>query len=249
MRKTSSIMLIACCIILAIGTQVSAQRTIEVIGKAEVKVIPDEVVLTFSVETSNEDLQKARQLNDNIVTGITSIVKDYGVKPGQIQLGQLNIQPRYKSYPKNNETDGYQIAKIITITINDMFRFDDILTDILKLGANRIMDIQFKSTESHKYRKEAVTLAVQAAKEKAEAMAAALDQIIGAPLEIKENYFEDYQKIQRPEYMQFRVSRGAGSGPFNAVESYGEDIISASETLSPGQVSFTALVEVKFELQ
>jgi hypothetical protein len=56
---------------------------------------------------------------------------------------------------------------------------------------------------------------------------------------------------QRPiktKYSQFRGFCGAGFEPFNAVEDCGEDIISASETLSPDQASFTALIEGRIKL-
>lgn len=232
-----------------------AQRTITVTGKSEVKFVPDEVVLTLLVNTFHEDLERARLLSDNKVTGITSIVRDYGVKPGHVQTGQMNIIPRFKKRWKNEEIEGYYLTRLVTLVIKDMFRFDDILTDIIKLGANNIQNIEFRSTEVHKYRKEAVTLAVQAAKNKAEAMIGQLGKTLGDPLKIVENYSEAAApRLQDSRDYRYRDGYFLDDGiligdAFNASVSYDENLISSSGGLAPGQLTVNALVTVEFEMQ
>jgi uncharacterized protein YggE len=51
-------------------------REVTATGHAEVRVVPDEVVLSFAVETMNEDLNLAKQENDRIVKDALGIPGD-----------------------------------------------------------------------------------------------------------------------------------------------------------------------------
>ena len=55
-------------------------------------------------------------------------------------------------------------------------------------GVNYIHGIDFQTTEFKKYREQARELALKAAKEKADKMAAVLGQSVGAPIQINESY-------------------------------------------------------------
>ena len=48
---------------------------ISVSGSAEVKVVPDEIYLTVGVETRDEDLQKAKKQNDDVVAAALAFLK------------------------------------------------------------------------------------------------------------------------------------------------------------------------------
>jgi uncharacterized protein YggE len=253
MHHVSKILAMAIIAALLSAGSALAQRSITVTGKSEVRFVPDEVVLTLVVETFHENLAKARLLSDNKVTGITGIVRDYGVRPGHIQTGRMHINPKLKNRWKDEEVEGYYITKLITLTIKDMFRFDDILTDIIKLGASNIQGIKFRNSEIHKYRKEAVTLAVQAAENKAAAMTARLGQTLGNPLKIVENYSGDVAQLPQGvggyRYRAGYVLDGVIlSDAFNAAASYDENLVSASGALAPGQLTINASVTVEFEL-
>ena len=51
----------------ALAGESNSQALINVTGEAEIKVPPDEVILTFGVETVSVDLAEAKSKNDGIV--------------------------------------------------------------------------------------------------------------------------------------------------------------------------------------
>ena len=56
-----------------------ASRTITVSGEAEVKVVPDEVVLTLAVETHHKDLTEVKRLNDQRMKDVLAAAVAAGV--------------------------------------------------------------------------------------------------------------------------------------------------------------------------
>ena len=57
----------------------AAPRLITTTGEAEVLVIPDEVILTLGVETSNKQLSLAKRENDEIVAKVLAAAQARGV--------------------------------------------------------------------------------------------------------------------------------------------------------------------------
>jgi uncharacterized protein YggE len=96
---------------------------------------------------------------------------------------------------------------------------------------NRVDGISFDVVETRKYRDQARSKAMVAAKEKATAMAAELGQTIGKPWEISE----------QTDGNAYRVMA-------NSVGSYGK-VDSDESTVAPGQVTIRASVKVSFLLE
>src|SRR2546426_10660912 len=65
--------------------------TISVSGNAEVRVVPDEVILILGVETSDMDLMKAKSLNDERVKRLLALATQFEIKPEHVQTDYINI--------------------------------------------------------------------------------------------------------------------------------------------------------------
>ncbi len=216
--------------------------TITVSGEAQVRIMPDEVILTLGIETSDKNLSKAKQLNDQIVTKVQAVAKSYNIPPEHMQTDYLNIEPRYNDGYTQREFVGYFVHKTVVITLRDLTKFEDVLSALLESGVNYVHGIEFRTTNLRKYRDQARELALQAAREKATAMAAALDQKIGEPRSIQEEANQWWS--------------GYGSGWWgswggmtqNVVQEVGGDYASFDSSLAPGQISVTARVAVNFAI-
>jgi uncharacterized protein YggE len=66
-------------------------RLITVTGDAEVRVVPDEVILTLGVETWDKDLGVAKTQNDDIVRRVLGLVLESGVEPEHVQTDYISI--------------------------------------------------------------------------------------------------------------------------------------------------------------
>ncbi|HOU13093.1 MAG TPA: SIMPL domain-containing protein [Anaerolineae bacterium] len=216
--------------------------TITVNGEAQVRIMPDEVILTLGIETSDTNLSRAKQLNDQIVTKVQAVAKRYGIPAECVQTDYLNIEPRYNDGYTQREFVGYFVHKTVVITLRDLAKFEDLLSALLESGVNYVHGIEFRTTDLRKYRDQARELALQAAREKATAMAATLDQKLGEPRSIQEE--------------ANRWWSGYGSGWWgrwggmtqNVIQEVGGDYASFDSSLAPGQISVTARVAVSFAM-
>lgn len=219
-------------------------RLITVTGEAEVNVVPDEVILTLGVETSDARLRLARSRNDEIVAEVLAAAATHGVESRHIQTDHMSIEPRYRDSYERRDFIGFFVHKTIVITLKDISAFEELLTSVLEAGANYVYDIQFRTTELRKYRDQARALAIKAAHEKAVAMAGELGQEVGQPHTILEE-----QSSWWSGYNAWWGGRWGGSMTQNVIQEVGGASLETEGSLAPGQISVTARVTVSFELE
>ncbi|MBI5031196.1 MAG: SIMPL domain-containing protein [Chloroflexi bacterium] len=246
-KSTWFVIVLAVCLMAFVNAQPlqaqipSTNRTISVTGDAEVKVAPDEVILILGVETSDKNLQTARRQNDDRIKRVIALTKEFGIDPKHVQTDQMSVNPRYKNgYYTDSDFLGYFVRKTVVITLKDISKFEDLYAAMLTAGANYVQGVQFRTTDLRKYRDQARAMAIQAAKEKATAMAGGLAQKIGEPQTIQENYSNWYSWYD---------ARGGGSMTQNVTQNVSGGSIGEQETFAPGQISVSARVTVVFGLQ
>ena len=218
-------------------------RTISVTGDADVRVAPDEVIITLGIETFDKELEIAKIENDERVSHVLALADDYDIEPRHIQTDHVSINPKYANYSDGIIT-GFYVRKSIVITLRDIDKFEDLITSALDKGVNRIQGIQFRTTELRKYKDEARSLAIEAAKEKATALAGELEQEIDKPLAISET-----QTGWRSGYSWWWGSYWGSSIAQNVIQEVGSGSLSSDGTLAPGQITINAKVSVTFELR
>jgi uncharacterized protein YggE len=163
----------------------SHPRIISVTGTAEIKVAPDQVTLTLGVDSHASDLAVAKADNDKRVRKLMNVVHAAGVAPKNIQTSALTMGPEY-SDERIPKLLGYQVSQVVTVTLTDLSKYEDLMSNSLKAGVNRVDGINFFVADPKKHIEEARLQAVRAARDKAKAMAAELGQTIGKPWEISE---------------------------------------------------------------
>ncbi len=215
--------------------------SITVSGSAQVLVAPDEVILTLGVETSDMEMSAAKRKNDEIIQKVLEIATKYEVDPKHVQTDFINIEPRYSSTTIAANFIGYFVRKTVEIRLNDISKFESLYSDMLEAGVNYVHGVEFRTTELRKYRDQARALAIQAAQEKAAALASGVNQATGRVKMIHEDssgWYGSYNSWWRGSSYGFQnVIQNAGGGQF--VE---------EGTLAPGQISVSASVTVEFEL-
>jgi uncharacterized protein YggE len=219
-------------------------RTVTVTGEAEVRVVPDEVILTLGVETWDKNLARAKGENDGIVAQVLALAGEYGVPAEHVQTDYVSIDPRYRDgYYEERDFIGYFVRKNIVVTLRDLDQFEPLLSAALEAGVNYVHGVEFRTTELRQHRDEARALAIQAAQEKAVALAGALDQDVGRPLTI--------QELQAGWWSSYNAwwgsSWGAGMSQ-NVIQELGGASYLADSTVAPGQINVNARVTVTFAL-
>ena len=216
---------------------------VAVTGEAEIRIVPDEVIVTLGVETWNKNMEIAKGQNDAIVARVFALADDLGIAREHVQTDYVSIQPRYRNgYYEDRDFIGYFVHKTVEITLRDLDKFEDVLAGALEAGINYVHGIQFRTTELRKYRDEARALAIRAAKEKAEALAGELGNGVGHPTMI--------QEVQNGWWSAYNRWWGSGWNAMtqNVIQEIGSGALADEGSLALGQISVTARVSVTFQL-
>jgi uncharacterized protein YggE len=220
----------------------SLTNTVSVSGEAEIRVVPDEVVLSLGVESFDPVLKTAKAANDERIKRTIAAARNQGVPAENIQTDYIGIEPRYRDGNIALELQGYVVRRTVIVRLRDVSRFENLLTDALDAGVTHVHGIEFRTTELRKHRDEARTLALRAAKEKAALLASELGRRPGAVQTIGEasyGYFSSYGSYWGSRY---------GMQAQNAVQSFGGAAVASDSALAPGQISIRVSVSATFAL-
>jgi uncharacterized protein YggE len=239
------IFLFALCTIHA--QQFQNHPTISVNGEAVVKVQPDQIIITFGIETWDKDIMLAKQKNNDIMQKALKVIQDAGIPDKDIQTDYLSVEPRYDDSYEKKDFIGYFIRNTFVVSLSNPEKVEELVSSVLQSGVNYIHGIDFQTTEFKKYREQARELALNAAKEKAEKMANALGQSIGDPLQISEGYGgSDWWYYNSWSGWGYSRSNTMSQNVIQNIPTSGENI---SESIALGKISIKASVSVTFELK
>src|SRR6266404_244502 len=206
-------------------------RLISVIGTSEVNVAPDQVVLSLGVESRDKDLSVAKTQGDARTKKVLRLARDAGVEPKDIETSTLRMGAEY-SEEKVPKFLGYAVSQTTTITLKDLSKYESLMTKLLEAGINRVNGINFGVSETRKYRDEARSKAIRAAKEKAVAMAADLGQTVGKPWDISEESGWNAYQYAANNFSTEKATRELDES-----------------TIAPGELTIRASVKVSFQLE
>ena len=232
------------CSLLLLVSAAHAQQTISVTGDAEIKVVPNQVVLALGVEVHAKALADARQDNDRRVRNIRAAATRAGIDPKDIQTDFIQLGMEY-------ENDGvtpryYYSRKSIVITLRDVDRMEETLAAAVDAGATHIHGVNFETTELRKYRDQARALAVKGATEKARDMAAAAGLKVGEkPVGISSQSFGGRSWYGNGWY----GGRGGMSAQNVSVAMDGPGGGGPEGTVALGRISVTASVSLTFRTE
>jgi len=219
--------------------------SVSVSGEAEVKVVPDEVVLRLGVETGDRDLSLAKKSNDERVARALAAVQKHEIEKRHVQTDHLSIEPRYRG---NSElvTDpiGYVVRKSIVVSVKDITKFEKLLSALLEAGVNHVHGVDFRTTELRRHRDQARLLAIKAAQEKAVALAAALGRKAGKALTINEGSVGWWSG-----YGSWWGGRWGQGMSQNVMQNVGGSAVADDSSIALGQITVRASVSVVFALE
>lgn len=224
-------------LLVSVSALAQTAPTITASGVAEIRVAPDEVILTLGVETFDGELAEAKRENDARMGRVLEAARAAGVPDERLTTDYVSIAPDYDYSPR--QLRGFVVRRSLEVRLRDLDAFEGLLTAALDAGATHVHGVDFRTTELRHHRDEARALALDAAREKAEAMAARLGKTIGEPVSISEGY-EGWSGGNwwgaRGGALSQNVIQNAGAAP------------SVDGPTSPGQIAVTARVSVVFAL-
>lgn len=205
-------------------------RTISVSGTAEIAIQPDYVSWRLTLTDIDPDPLKAKEANDQRLTGVVDLADDLDLKAEDVQAGTISIRRVYEEDDRGRRTEvfkHYSLRREVVLILRDLDEIDEMLKALAGLGVE--FSVEFGSSKMIETQQQARLQAVAAARDKASAMAEVLGQKIGVPLSIS----------QAPA---FRLEDAWSNTATNS-----RDLPEGAD-IAPGAIVVRATVEITFEL-
>jgi uncharacterized protein YggE len=207
--------------------------SLTVTGTAEVLAAPDRAVVSLGavVEAKN-----ALDAQNQIAQAMQRVIKDIraqGIPEEKIRTAGLSLNPVYShpasrtgQEPEAPRIVGYRASNLVRVQVDDPERVGAVIDAGIRAGANQLSSLSFDLRDDLKFRKQALQLAAQEARAKAEAIASALNLQLGAVIEVREEGGQASYPVER------RFAAPAA----------------AATPVQPGQILVSAGVSVRFSL-
>ena len=234
MKKMFAMLL--CLAILALGTGAAlADGTkLSVTGSGTVLVESDLAIVTVGVQETSKNVLEAQSTVNEKIAAIKQALLDAGVEESEINTDSINIYANY-DYSDNTEVIvGYTARNSLSVRTTDMDNVGSLIDAAFAAGANTLDNVQFTVQDDTQAREQALTMAVEDARRKADVLASA------AGLQVA--------SIER-------ISEG-GVSVYDSMRNYAADTVMAAEEsggagtlVQAALVSVDATVSMEFELQ
>lgn len=213
-------------LLISLGSMAQQQQSsVNVQGDGVVFAVPDKVLISARVEHSGESPADVKKRNDDVVNDIITYLKSEGISAKNIRTEYINLN---KDYNHNIKKYSYSANQAISILLEDLEKYETIMSGLLESGLNRIDGVQFQVSDKEELRKEARLSAMLDSQKKAKQLAEALGQTIGKALQISEGGNDNVQPL------------------FNRIEM--SEATSDRQTMAPGELEIRVKVNVTYEL-
>ncbi|RFU68000.1 DUF541 domain-containing protein [Bacillus sp. V59.32b] len=135
-------------------------------------------MIKLGVITENKDPAVAQQENANAISKVINSITGLGIPENQIRTVEYRIEPQYDYQDATQIFRGYKVTHLIQITISKIKQVGEILDTAVNNGANTVSSLQFTLSNQEVYYNQALSLAVENAREKAVSLA----KILGVTL-------------------------------------------------------------------
>lgn len=212
------------------GQEIKQVPQISVTGEGKVKVIPDQVAITVTIETKGNIAKDVKNQNDQKTEAVLKFIKKMNLAPADYKTQRVSLNPQY-DYEKKKHI--YNATQTIEILLKEVSKYDELMEGLVDEGINRIDNVIFKSSKLAQYQSEARKLAMKEAKLKAEDYVSVLGQKLGRAMTISDNSQTYYPQ---PVYAAMKAT-------------VMNDSAASRETLAVGEISITSNVSVSFILE
>lgn len=212
--------------------EASKTDSIVVQSSQEVKFVPDMAQISFAILTQQENPQACQAQNSEDLNQVITFLKEAGIDQKSIQTSNYGLNPIY-DWSAGQEITGYEMRTELTVSDLPIERAGELLSSCVEAGINGIDSVTYSSSQYDTSYEEALKMAVEAAKAKAETIASASGRSVGKVIRV-----EEAASNSDARYTGYSADLGVEA---KAVDS--------QISVEPGQLSVTAQVSVEFEMK
>jgi uncharacterized protein len=156
---------------------------ITVTGNGTVTGVPNQLILSMSVQANGYDVTSALNKANVITRKVTTALRDRGVAASDIQTSDLNVSPNYND---NGVITSYGVSESLTATLNHLGMAGGQITAAVRAGGNAVSvdNVALNLTNTGPLMAAARTRAVADARAQAQQYARALGVQLGPVLSV-----------------------------------------------------------------
>lgn len=213
-------------------------RTLSTTAEAEVKVAPDQAVLTLEIKADAADASKAIAAVDVPTAKVLAAAKRRGVEAQHLQSAQVMVQPRYVYDARGNaKQQGVTGTRTVTIVLCALPKLDLVVQEVLAAGDVSLQSVDYQDSKMTEHKELARIHAAEAARRKASSLAERLGAKLGPPRTVSESGAPQVHGYERWQSISYNVAKDVSAGAV------------AGDTFAAGQVTVSAGVQVVFDLE
>ena len=198
-------------------------------GEGLVKRAPDRAWVTIGAESRARTAAEAQRLNTDAMTAVLERIKAAGIPADAVQTTGYNLQPEF-DYANGKQTlRGYVARNQVQVRVDTLAKTGDDVTAAVATGATNVSGVRFDLKDRDAVEREALRLAVQDARGRANSVASGGGVAIDRVIRIEEQ--RDMIDGPRPMPMNMAMMRQEGAQAAVPLEA-GEIEVRARVTLT-----------------
>ena len=210
--------------------QEKTEDTITITGRMGLEVTPDVARVSIGVSTQASTPGTAREQNSVAVNATLAALAELGIEEKDIQTSNINLWNRYDS---NSNIIGYRMSTDLTIYVREIEKAGEVVDAAIAAGSNELNGVEYLVSNQDELYNQALTEAIDLARKKAEALAAAAGKTLG---EVKQ---VDETSRAVATVQEYATNADTGS----------DSVRSKSTTIRPGSTTISAEVQVIFRAE
>lgn len=210
-----------------------ATATLVTSGRAEVQAAPDMAKFSAGVDTRALTVEEAREANARIMNEVQARLLEAGADEKSLKTRAFSVNPEWQYNPSDGTRTlvGYVVSHSLEVMVTDLDILGTLLDTALQAGANQLSGPTFGLSNQTELEAQALTEAIRRARAKAEVMARASGVFLKRVVHINEHVNAPFGGA-----LEMQVARA----------SFAMDATPTS--ISPGEISVTATVNMTFEI-
>jgi uncharacterized protein YggE len=153
-------------------------------GEGVVQAVPDRAWITISAESRARNPRDAQARNAEAMTPVLDKLRGSGVPSEAIRTVGYDLQQEWDFVNNQRVSRGYVARNTVEVRVDDINRVGELLELAVGSGATSVSGVRFDLKDREKLEREALRLAVEDARGRADAAAAGAGRAVASVLRI-----------------------------------------------------------------
>ena len=211
--------------------QTTERNVITVQSSETIKAVPDMAQIRFGISTQAEDAKTCQEKNTTDLARVIDFLKSSGIPDKSLQTSSYGMNPIY-DYTSGRTAVGYEMQTNLTVSDITIDQAEILLGACVDKGINNIDSVSYLSSQYDACYEEALTKAIESARQKAQVIADAGGCTLGSIVRV-----EELSSSQTARYANSFIEKSMAPGSV------------ADTIMEPGQLNIAAQVSVEFAIE